>query len=609
MKLRQSSLDLYAFTEIYRTELEGSFIKKVYQVAKNEFLLQIHRSDIRKRELFISLTRGIAFYEAKKPEQATQLSLALRKLLSERKIMAVTQINFDRIVKFTLSTGQEMIIEMFREGNLIITDGSVISFAMNQREWKNRKILIGEVYKPPGETDPLSMDNEAFGNAVRKSKASLVQTLATRMNLGGEISEEVLHRSGIDKESPASELQQADILVGSFRQILDESVKSRAYFYSDDLILSPVRLTHLGKEPDRTFEDLNEGFVHYLENYPEGSEELTPLQRRLESQRKTIVEYNLKAEQFQEMGTLVISNIQKFQRFLDEIRAKERNLENGMALQGNEAEIAGFDAGKKTVSLVFQDMKVPLTYTLRATENANGLFSQSKDYRSRAAGAETAVTDTLKSMQHEEKKPVRRRRAKHWFEIYRWFFSSEGFLVVSGKDRKTNEKVVKKHLSAGDIYVHADLYGAPSTVIKCEGKRKPGDATIREACIFAVAQSRAWGAGLASGSAYWVYPEQVSKTPESGEYVSTGSWIVRGKRNYLFDLPLELEICLIEYSGETIPMIHPVPENGEKQDKYVRIRPGNVKRGAVVKRISEVLEVAPEDIEALLPPGGSAIEG
>ena len=32
---------------------------------------------------------------------------------------------------------------------------------------------------------------------------------------------------------------------------------------------------------------------------------------------------------------------------------------------------------------------------------------------------------------------------------------------------------------------------------------------------------------------YWVYSSQVSKTPESGEYISKGSFIIRGKKNYI----------------------------------------------------------------------------
>src|SRR5205807_2176696 len=101
-----------------------------------------------------------------------------------------------------------------------------------------------------------------------------------------------------------------------------------------------------------------------------------------------------------------------------------------------------------------------------------------------------------------------------WFEAYRWTLSSDGNLILGGRDARTNDQLVKKHLKEGDRYAHADIHGAPSTVIK-DGARAP-ETTLREACEFALAYSKAWSAGLASGSAYWVLPEQVSKQSESG---------------------------------------------------------------------------------------------
>src|SRR5439155_1158770 len=87
-----------------------------------------------------------------------------------------------------------------------------------------------------------------------------------------------------------------------------------------------------------------------------------------------------------------------------------------------------------------------------------------------------------------------------WFEAYRWALSSDGHLTLGGRDARTNDQLVKKHLKEGDRYAHADIHGAPSTVIK-DGARAP-ESTLREACEFALAYSKAWSAGLASGSAY-----------------------------------------------------------------------------------------------------------
>lgn len=44
--------------------------------------------------------------------------------------------------------------------------------------------------------------------------------------------------------------------------------------------------------------------------------------------------------------------------------------------------------------------------------------------------------------------------------------------------------------------------------------------------------SVAWEAKVVT-NAYWVWGDQVSKTAPTGEYLSTGSFMIRGKKNFL----------------------------------------------------------------------------
>src|SRR2546422_356839 len=159
-----------------------------------------------------------------------------------------------------------------------------------------------------------------------------------------------------------------------------------------------------------------------------------------------------------------------------------------------------------------------------------------------------------------------------WFEAYRWTISSEGFLILGGRDARTNDQLVKKHLKEGDRYAHADVHGAPSTVAK-DGAGAT-EVTLREACEFALAYSKAWSAGLASGSAYWVLPEQVSKQAESGEFLPRGAFIIRGKRNYFHDLPVRIAIGEVEVEGHRKIMGGPVTAVAAKSTRYVVLAPG-----------------------------------
>ncbi len=608
MRLKQSSLDIYSFVSVYGNDIAGSFIKKIHQVGPKSFLFQIYRSDTKRRNLFVSLERGVAFMEVEPGKEPSMLALTLRKMLSERKIESIRQHSFDRVLIMKFYGGQELILEMFREGNLIVTMDQEITFVLNPREWKNRKLIKGEKYVPPSSINPAELSLEEASSILSRSTGTLVQTLATRMNTGGDLAEEICYRIGIGKDAKAVEVTPRirDILQ-SFSEITSEARTGRAYYYAEEEILSPMPMKSLGREPDRIFDDLGEGLAFYFEEYPEASVQEKPLVRRIESQRKSIEEFLKHSAVMRELGQEVIANLPYYNGILKALREgiKSGTMKVGDSVDGIQIKTIEYDKGK--VYLQKGEAELPLTVSKSAGENANDLFATSKEYIEKAHGAEIALAESEKMMDTSGKKPRSRRRQKNWFEVYHWYISANGQFVLSGRDRKTNENLVKKHLEHNDLYVHADLYGAPSTIVKREQSGEPDPDSVRNAGIFAVSFSRAWAAGLATGSAYWVYPEQVSKTPESGEYVSKGAWIIRGKRNYVFNLPLELEIGLYDYGGITIPMISPVGVPRNMETRKVRIAPGETRRQVVAKKIAEILDADVEEIESILPPGNSRI--
>ncbi|PKA52704.1 hypothetical protein AXF42_Ash001685 [Apostasia shenzhenica] len=129
-------------------------------------------------------------------------------------------------------------------------------------------------------------------------------------------------------------------------------------------------------------------------------------------------------------------------------------------------------------------------------------------------------------------------RRVHWFENFNWFISSENYLIISGRDAQQNEMIVKRYMSKGDLYVHADLHGASSTVIKNHKTDHPiPPLTLNQAGCFTVCHSKAWDSKIVT-SAWWVYPHQVTKTAPTGEYLTVGSFMIRGKKNFLPPHPL-----------------------------------------------------------------------
>jgi hypothetical protein len=97
---------------------------------------------------------------------------------------------------------------------------------------------------------------------------------------------------------------------------------------------------------------------------------------------------------------------------------------------------------------------------------------------------------------------------------------------------------VHRYMASTDVYVHADVHGAATTIIKNHISSSPvSPLAISQAGTAAVCRSKAWDSKIVT-SAWWVHPHQVSKAAPTGEALTTGSFVVRGKKNYLPPSPL-----------------------------------------------------------------------
>jgi hypothetical protein len=203
-------------------------------------------------------------------------------------------------------------------------------------------------------------------------------------------------------------------------------------------------------------------------------------------------------------------------------------------------------------------LTVDIDLSLSGWSNARQYYDQKRVAATKQEKTEQASTKALKSTEQriqadlkkglkQEKAVLRPVRKQLWFEKFIYFISSDGYLVLGGKDAQQNELLYRRHLKKGDIYVHADLHGAASVIIK----NNPGLAefeippsTLSQAGNLSVCTSGAWDS-KAVMSAWWVNADQVSKTAPTGEYLTTGGFMIRGKKNFLPPAQLLLGFAVI----------------------------------------------------------------
>lgn len=618
MKSSLSSFDLRALVAEWQG-LIGGHIDKVYQQG-DELILRINVPDRGKVELYSKSGRWLCLHEVEnKPESPPPFAQALRRLLDNARVIGVEQRGFDRIAVFRVERsheGLDMIFEVFGKGNLVLVREGTTIAALYPQKFKDRKILIGEPYAYPAPgIDPLELDRSGFSNALTSAKGQVVRVLASVMNLGGTYAEELCLRASVDKETRVKDLSPAQVdslytALNNLAVAVDQEPRPSVVFQEGHAIdATPVELIQHRDLERRPFPTFNEALSHFLtvaEPDAQIAQELTAkFERRIAQQQETLRALREEAMTLEAQAVFLYGHYAVFDELL---RAHREG-----RVPPEDSRIKAIDRKAHTITVAVGDFDaITLDYDKDVTANAQALYDRRKEALLKAQRVEEAIAQTRAEMEAVKakvvkaaKKPRVKATKSLWFEAYRWTISSEGHLILGGRDARTNDQLVKKHLKEGDRYAHADIHGAPSTVIK-DGL-KASEATLREACEFALAYSKAWSAGLASGSAYWVLPEQVSKQAESGEFLPRGAFVIRGKRNYIHDLPVRLAIGEVEIEGHRKIMGGPVSAVAARATRFIVLAPGKEDRQAVAKRLAATFAVPIEEIARAMPPGSVQI--
>ena len=439
----------------------------------------------------------------------------------------------------------------------------------------------------------------------------------------------------------------------------------------------------LDAEAHDTFNDALDVYFHGLEaaereagdgepDRPDFEAEIAKRERIIDQQAGAIERFEEGAEAEREKAEALYADYDLVDEILATVR-EAREAGHGWAeIEDRLAEAAeagvpgagavrGVNEAEGLVTIELGDHEVDLDPSEGVEKNANRLYNEAKRIQEKKEGAEAALEDTREELAElKERREAWERRdedgsggdgtpddedgdevekidwlaresipvreTEEWYERFRWFHTSDGYLVLGGRDADDNEELVKKYLDGGDRFFHTQATGAPATILKATGPSEPArevdfpESTLTQAAQFAVSYSSVWKAGRYAGDAYMVDPDQVSKTPESGEYVEKGSFVIRGDRTYFEDTPVGCAVG-IQCEPETRVIGGPPDAITGRAETAIEVEPGEFAQADAAKRIYRefrerfedtafVRKVAsPDLIGEFLPPGGSRIKG
>ncbi|NGM67695.1 fibronectin-binding domain-containing protein [Natronolimnobius sp. AArcel1] len=399
------------------------------------------------------------------------------------------------------------------------------------------------------------------------------------------------------------------------------------------------------------------------EQKPDFEEEIAKYERIIEQQQGAISGFEQEADDLREQAESLYAEYGLVDDILSTIqnaRAQDRpwddieeRFEEG-AEQGIEAAeaVIDVDGSEGIVTVEVDGEYIDLIAHDGVEQNADRLYTEAKRVEEKKEGALAAIEDTREDLEDAKQRrdqwdaddgdedesdedhddtdwlsmqSVPIRENEPWYDRFRWFHTSDGYLVIGGRNADQNEELVKKYLEPGDKVLHTQAHGGPVTVLKATDPSEASssdielpDSSIEEAAQFAVSYASVWKDGRYAGDVYAVDSDQVTKTPESGEYLEKGGFAIRGDRTYYDDTPVGVAVG-IQCEPYTRVIGGPPSAIEGQAETMIELEPGRYAQADAAKRLyrqfreefsdeSFVRKIgSPDRIQHFMPPGGSRV--
>jgi len=644
LKAEMTSFDIAAVVYELNQTIKDARIENIYQINRSTLVLRLHKPNQPTMQLLVEAGKRIHLtgYVLEKPFKPPAFCMALRKYLRNSKIIEVQQHEFERAIVFRISTREgifQLIFELFGEGNIILSNQqSIIIAAQTYKKMRDRDILRNEIFQqaPPRGKNPFNTSRAQMDELKNFGHLEIVRAITKFLSFGGLYAEELLLRANVDKNTPCQALtdKQLDDIFTQLKNILSHVTEVKfdpaiVIDSKDELIdVTPISLKRyegLERKPHKT---LNEALDEYYTKtaslgkvgiaQKEYERELAKQQRMRQDQQTTIEESKKIIEQDRRIGALIYSHLGELQYLVQQILDEKQRGKSWEQIAGRLKEekqanqtpaiyFDSLDSKHMILNLSIEDNVFPIRIDRSIQANAAEYYEKMKKAGRKLEGSGKALRETQHRIQElqrlwtqkieevKEEEP-QRRAEKAWYEKFRWFYSSDGFLVVGGKDAITNEILIKKHVEPQEIVFHANVVGAPFVVVKTQGKT-PSEQVIQEAAQFAASYSRAWREMFSAIDVYWVHQHQVSKTPPHGQFLEKGSFIIQGAKHFVKNVPLRIGIGL-QMKEEHLAVIGGPAKMVSKQTSiYVEVAPGRQSGKNLAKQIRGLLiEKAPKNL-------------
>src|SRR5215210_8776611 len=638
-----SSIELrYLVNEIRSrviTSSSGYYVSSINAITKSSLFLRLHHT-MQEDIMLVLSTRGIWITRLKfKPmEENNSIENIAQKELERAKLELIEQVGSERIIslKFRHPDGKVRIVvgEFFGDGNIIICNENMQIIAiLNPIQVRHRTLNVGlrYVYPPARGVDVFDITlDQMLSMRDGARNLDVLRWIGRNISMPKKFVEEVINRAGIQVDKQAAQLSDHELskIYETVKNIVNE-VCAGGKSHEPIVIMQndkPQEALPMITREAASAKMMKNNNIKKVATYMDAVDEVLSSEimdigrnsRTVELDRQiTVLEHDL--EEQNKAKETVIQKAAAIRKMASELMALSYRRSDEIAdlMAANSASLVT-EKGIKYIEVAGEQVEMQLNLA----KVSSMLFARAKEMERGNASIEEARVKILSQIEKlrtetaaiHRKVTVKEQIAREWYERYRWFVSTDGLLVIGGRDASSNSALIRKHLTEHDIVFHAEVHGSPFFIIKNAAAASfaaTQEGTI-DSSLYQVAQatisfSRAWKDGLSSADAYWVMPEQVKKGAPTGQFLPKGSFVIEGKRNYLKGVELRLAIGIMQLNNRETLLCGPEeaikkhsifysvllqggmdPMNAAKKIKseFVKIAEDNIKPAESIKHIS-----------------------
>lgn len=642
-----SGIELHYLVNKISSKITSSYyVSNISSITKNSILLKLHHPTESDINLIVS-TKGIWITSKKyKQMEENQLLSILSREIERAKINSVSQPGSERIffLHFINKDNKErkLVVEIFGKGNIILCDESMkILWILNPVEVRHRILKTGlEYVLPPNRGEDvfqISLEGMKKSRDTQPENTDLVRWLAKCTSLPRKYIEEILLHSGISAKY-ANNLSDNDVHDIYYKtkeitnKVIDETNHEPSIMVDKlGLAIDASPIVMSGDSNAKKVESYMDGIDQVLSN------EIISIGRSLKTEEtdRKILELEHDLEEQNKAKTQVITRSQNLRRVAHELMNLSSMGVEDMTdstvrslLENNDSEIVK-ENGITYLNIENERIK----FESSIPKSSSLLFSRAKELERGAINIDKASEELrlrVEKLQNQtqkihEKIQFSKLESKQWYERYRWFVTSDGYLVIGGRDASSNSAIIRKYMTENDIIFHAEIHGSPFFLVKNVNNQENQDSSyVEEAAQATVSFSRAWKDGLSSGDAYWVFPNQVKKGAPTGQFLPRGSFVIEGKRNFCRGIELKLSIGLVQIEKKYSIVCGPLNAVRKRSLVFTSLLPGGTDpmnlakkvKSEFVRAISEFdqslaeycKKISLDEFIRMLPTGQSKIE-